>query len=239
MRFKSIFVTGTDTGVGKTTVASGIVAALRARGLRVGVYKPVETGCLPRADGAVAPADAALLQFFSGSQAALEDICPYRLRAPLAPLVAAEREQVSIDVELLVRCCRDLEAAHDVTIIESAGGLLVPITISSSYAELAKRLDVPVLVVVGSRLGAINHALLTIRYARTVGLRVLGYIVNFLHADADEAARSNVDVLARLLGPPLGVIPYLGEIAPTEGARQTLAATFATRLHVDELLLRC
>ncbi len=238
MPFKGIFVTGTDTGVGKTMVSVGVVAALRARGLRVGVCKPVETGCLPRADGTLVPADAGLLQFFSGSQMGVHEICPYRLRAPLAPMVAAEREQVSIDVDTLVQRCRAVEAAHDATIIEGAGGLLVPITAALSYADLAKRLDVSVLVVVGSRLGAINHALLTIRYAQSLNLRVLGYVINFMLPEDDDAARSNVEVLARLLGPPLGVIPYLGVIEPTEGARRTLAATFASHLCVDELLPR-
>ncbi len=219
-------------------VSVGVAAAAHARGLRVGVCKPVETGCLPRADGTVAPADAGLLQFFSGCQMRVQDICPYRLRAPLAPMVAAEREQMTIDPETLVRCCRAVESGHDVTIVEGAGGLLVPLTAAVSYPELARSLDIPVLVVVGSRLGAINHALLTIRHAQTLKLHVLGYVVNFMCPEEDEAARSNVDVLARLLGPPLGVIPYLGVIEPTEGVRRTLAATFAARLPVDELLPR-
>ena len=237
MRFNSIFITGTDTGVGKTTVASGIAAALRARGWTVGVCKPVETGCGPRAGGKRYPADAAQLKFFSGSHSELKVICPYALREPLAPWVAAEREQVRIDIDRLLRCYRTVAAVHDVTLIEGAGGLLVPLTPEVTFADFAKRLDVPLLVVVGSRLGAINHALLTVRYAQAVGLRVLGYVVNFFLPESDEAARTNVDALSRLLGPALGVVRHCGEIGATEETRRRLADTFAASVRTDDLLV--
>jgi dethiobiotin synthetase len=237
LRFKSIFVTGTDTAVGKTTVSAGIAAALRARGLSVGVCKPVETGCSLGVGGQRVPEDAVLLRFFSGCRYELTTICPYTLREPLAPLLAAEREQVGIDLELLVDCHQRIAGAHDFTLVEGAGGLLVPITHAATYADLARRLAAPVLVVVGSRLGAINHALLTIRYAESIGLLLLGYVVNFPRSEDDEAARSNVQVLTRLLGPPLGVVPYLGEITATESVRQQLADCFAASLHLDGLLI--
>lgn len=239
MRFKSIFVTGTDTGVGKTTVSAGIAASLSQRGWRVGVYKPAETGCAPDASGGRSAADAVRLQFFSACSADLDTICPYALREPLAPLVAAEREAVRIDPGRLAACYDAIARGHDITLIEGAGGLLVPLTPSVTFADFAKRLDVPVLVVVGSRLGAINHAMLTVRYAESIGLRVLGYVVNFFQADSDQAAQSNVDVLARLLGPALGVVPYLGEVSATEDARRQLAEVFSTRVRLDDLLVPC
>ena len=237
MRFKSLFVTGTDTGVGKTTVAAGIAAALRARGWRVGVCKPVETDCRVGAGGELVPADASVLKFFSGCRSKLKTICPYTFPQPLAPLVAAERERVSISLERLARCYHNVTNLHDVTLIEGAGGLLVPITAEATYADFAKTLGAPAVVVVGSRLGAINHALLTIRYAQAIGLRILGYVVNFLHAENDEAARSNVEVLARLAGPALGVVPYLGEISATESVRERLANRFAADVRLDDLLI--
>ena len=113
----------------------------------------------------------------------------------------------------------------------------MPITAEATYADFAKSLGAPALVVVGSRLGAINHALLTIRYAEAIGLRILGYVVNFLRAESDEAARSNVEVLARLAGPALGVVPYLGEISATESVRQRLADSFAANVRLDDLLV--
>lgn len=237
MRFRSIFVTGTDTGVGKTTVSAGIAAALRARALSVGVCKPVETGCRLGMGGRPVPEDASVLRFFSGCRSELTVICPYALRQPLAPLLAAERERVDIDLERLVHCYQGIAGAHDFTLVEGAGGLLVPITDAATYADLARRLAAPVLVVVGSRLGAINHALLTIRYAESIGLLVLGYVVNFPRSENDEAACSNVEVLTRLLGPPLGVVPFLGELSATESVRQRLADCFAACLHLDDLLI--
>jgi dethiobiotin synthetase len=237
LRFKSIFVTGTDTGIGKTTVSAGIAVALRARGQSVGVCKPVETGCRLGAGGKLVPADASVLQFFSDCRSDLQAICPYRFRQPLAPLVAAEREGVSIDLERLVRCCESVAAVHDLTLIEGAGGLLVPITAEATYADFAKRISAAVVVVVGSRLGAINHALLTIRYAELIGLHVLGYVVNFLGPESDEASRSNVEVLNRLAGPALGIVPYLGEISATESVRRRLADSFAVNVRLDALFV--
>jgi len=238
VRYKSVLVTGTDTGVGKTLVSAGIAAALHRRGLRIGVYKPAETGCVPGGSHRT-PADADRLQFFSGCGERLDTICPYALRDPLAPLLAAEREGVCIEPERLVAIYETIARTHDITLIEGAGGLLVPLTASLTFADLAQRLDVPVLVVVGSRLGAINHALLTIRYAERIGLRVLGYVVNFFQAARDEAAESNVAVLERLLGPALGVVPYLGEVTATKEARCKLADAFEAHVRLGALLLPC
>jgi dethiobiotin synthetase len=239
LKYNGIFVTGTDTAVGKTTVASGIVAALHRRGLRVGVFKPVETGCTRRVDARPEPSDAVQLQFFAGCRLDLAALCPYALRQPLAPLLAARREGIRIDVDGLVATYQAIASEHDLTVIEGAGGLLVPLTATCTYADLAARLGVPILVVVGSRLGAINHALLTIRYAHSAGLRVLGYVVNFLSADTDLAASTNVSVLGELLGPPLGVVPYMRGLALTDASRERLAELFTARLRLDALLLPC
>jgi dethiobiotin synthetase len=237
LQFNSILITGTDTGVGKTTVTCGIAAALRRRGYQVGVFKPAETGCQPAADGTLQPADAVRLRFFSDCQLELPAICPYVLREPLAPSVAAQRDGRRIELEQLVRCHDTIASRHDVTLIEGAGGLLVPLTPTVTFADLAARLRVPVLVVVGSRLGAINHSLLTMRYARFVGLQVLGYVINFLSTDSDLAAETNVRVLADWLGPPLGVVPHLGEIVETAEERDRFAELFSARLRIEPLLL--
>jgi dethiobiotin synthetase len=236
LKLKSILLTGTDTGVGKTFVSCGLAAALAARGLRVGVLKPAETGCPEGGDGVLQPPDAALLRFFSGCESDLATICPFALREPLAPLVAARHEGVEISFAEIEGTYRRLNDAHDLVLVEGAGGLLVPIAPNLDYAVLAARLGTPVVVVVGSRLGAINHALLTVRHAHSVGLDVAGYIVNFLSPAADVAADTNVGVLRELLGPPLGVIPYLGKLCATAEAQAQLASTFESHLRVDELL---
>ena len=192
-----LFITGTDTGVGKTFVARGIASALRARGRRVGVLKPIETGC----GGAIdrTPADALALRAAAGSNLPLERICPYRLDAPLAPDVAARLEDVRIDPAVIAAAFRALEQDHDVTLVEGAGGLLVPILNRYTMADLARDLDLPLLVVVDSKLGAINHTLLTLEAATARGLTLRGYVLNHASA-ADEAAATNASVLARSTG---------------------------------------
>lgn len=231
---ESILITGTDTGVGKTFVTCGLAAALAARGLRVGVFKPVETGCPDDGTGLRRPQDAGLLRFFSGCQEDLRTICPIALREPLAPLVAARHEAIEIRVADIVEAYERISAAHDITLVEGAGGLLVPIAPGLDYAGLAARLESPVIVVVASRLGAINHALLTVRHARTLGLEILGYIVNFLSPATDVAADTNVGVLRELLGPPLGVVRFMGQLEPTAEMRERVGRGFGEV--VDEVL---
>lgn len=166
-------------------------------------------------------------------------ICPIVLSEPLAPLVAARRAAVCIDTEQLVDAHASVAATHDITCVEGAGGLLVPIASGVTFADLAARLEALVLVVVGSKLGAINHALLTIRYARSVGLPVLSYVINFPTAEPDVAARTNVDVLTECCGPPLGVMPHLGEVTMTAECRERLADAAAAHIRLDELLVAC
>ena len=216
----SCFITGTDTGVGKTFVACAIAAALRARGLRVGVMKPVETGCGPA--GVRRPRDAAALRAAAGSTLELDAICPWQLEAPLAPDVAARLEGKRIDPAGILSVFREIEPAHDFTLVEGAGGLLVPIDGPYTMADLACDLDLPLLVVVNSKLGAINHTLLTLEVAASHGLQVAGYILNRPTPDGDAAAVTNADLLARCTDVPcLGAIfwtPVGGPGAVTEDA---------------------
>jgi dethiobiotin synthetase len=237
LKFQSILITGTDTGVGKTTVACGLAAALGYARHSVGVLKPAETGCEPGADGRLQPLDALRLQFYSKCRLDLMTVCPYVLRQPLAPAIAARMDGVEIDLDVIAGCHATITAAHDVTIIEGAGGLLVPLTSSETFADLAHQLDAAVLVVVASRLGAINHALLTMRCAHAQGLAVLGYVVNFLHECRDLAAQTNLEVLSDWLGPPLGVVPYCDRLEATEANRRRLAEAFAGYVRIPDLLL--
>jgi len=234
---RGVFVTGTDTGVGKTFVSCVLAAGLRARGLRVGVMKPFETGCAPAPDGGRIAADAEALRHFAGSTAAADDVCPVRLAEPLAPQVAAERAGVAIDLHPVHAAYARIRAAADFVLVEGAGGLLVPITTSVTMADLAQELDLSLLVVVGSKLGALNHALLTCEVARGRGLRLAGYVVNFPSPGSDVAADTNVAVLARRLGPPLGVLPFAeAAAAPAPENRARLAALAEQRLDLDRLL---
>ena len=223
-----LFITGTDTGVGKTFVTRGIASTLRAQGRRVGVLKPVETGC----GGSLTrrPADALALRAAAGSTLRIDRICPYQLDAPLAPDVAARLENRRIDPAVIVAAFRAVERDHDVTLVEGAGGLLVPIVERYSMADLARDLDLPLLVVVDSKLGAINHTLLTLEAAAARGLSVRGYVLNHASA-ADEAATTNASVLARCTD-----TPCLGEIAWTPAAEQNPGAVVGPALDWDRLL---
>lgn len=233
---RSFLVTGTDTGVGKTTVACAIAAAAATRGCRVGVLKPLETGCRPDPRGVLIPEDAENLRYFSGCRESIDTVCPYRFAEPLAPSIAAVRDGHDIEIDVIVDRIRDFRKRYDLTIVEGAGGLLVPIWQDTTFADLADLAELPLLIVVGNKLGAINHAQLTAGWARAVGLDSVGYVINTLQEESDLAARTNIDVLAELLGPPLGIMPWMGEIARTAEVRARLADAGAHSLAMSAVM---
>ncbi|HLC21802.1 MAG TPA: dethiobiotin synthase [Candidatus Methylomirabilis sp.] len=204
-----LFVTGTDTGVGKTLITAALAAALRERGIDVGVMKPIETGC-PIRHGRLLPMDALTLREASGSRDALDLINPYRFREPLAPMVAAQRAGRRIDIGVLKERFGRLASRHSAVLVEGAGGLLVPITEHASFLDLSAILRLPLLVVIGSRLGALNHARLTVEAALHARQPVAGAILNQPSADRSLARRTNLSTLRQLLQVPvLGEIPYV------------------------------
>lgn len=229
---KAFMITGTDTGVGKTLIACALAAEFHRRGLRVGVMKPVETGvgnaaAFPRAS------DAARLKQFSASPMPIHVICPYRFRAPLAPWVAARMEHRSIPFNRLCASARSISQSHDVTMIESAGGLLVPLTRGHSYRDLARSLNIPILIVARLGLGTINHTLLTLEAARRAGVRVLGIVLNNADGNVGLAQRRNPDTLRNLAGAPLlGVFPHL----PGRPTPHRLAAEARLSLDIHTLM---
>jgi dethiobiotin synthetase len=213
-----LFITGTDTGVGKTFVACGLAALLSESGCRVGVMKPAETGCLEK-DGKLFPEDAVKLKEASGCAVPLEKVCPFQLRDPLAPGIAAEREGTRIDIDRLIDIYDEIRAAHDLTLVEGAGGLMVPLLPSYTYADFARVLKLPILVVAPNRLGVINHLLLTLEHASCTGLRVLGYVLNEVQDGRSLAAETNRAALSVLTAVPcLGEIPYRSDGATDRGA---------------------
>lgn len=217
-----IFITGTDTGVGKTFFACCLAAFLKECGYEVGVMKPAETGCA-QGEGKLVPADALALKGASACQVPLEKICPYQLREPLAPSVAANRAGVTIDIDRLVSIYRGISSTHDVTIVEGAGGLLVPLLPSYTFADLALVLKLPIIVVAANRLGAINHLLLTLEHAACRGLRVLGYVLNQIENDLSVAAETNREALFTLTGIPcVAELPCLELSQFDENARTAL-----------------
>ena len=230
MRASGLLITGTDTGVGKTFVACGLVGALRRRSFSVAPFKPAETGCAVR-EGTkhLVPADAELLSQASGTQAPLDTICPYRFAPPLAPWVAAEQAGVTIDSQRLERCYRELAASHDVVLVETAGGILVPLAERFHYADLARLLQLPVLVVIGSKLGAINQTRLTLEFLQAAGLTTIACVLNHPFHEKDEATETNERALRRLTKSPLFVIPHhsIGSPGHDESVFEPLASLVA------------
>ncbi len=201
-RPRGVFVTGTDTGVGKTVVAAGIVVLLREAGVDAAGFKPVETG-VPAPPGV--PADGALLRAASGSDAPLADHVPQTYAEPLAPLVAAERAGRLVDRAAILAAAARLRSRHEYLVAEGAGGLAVPVGPGAEdMADLALALGLPLLVVARPDLGTLNHTTLTVRYARSRGLDVLGIVVNRWPGEAgDLAVRTNPAMLARWTGVPV------------------------------------
>lgn len=232
----SLFITGTDTGIGKTLVGCGIAAALTAQGKRVGVLKPAETGC-DRRDGVLYPDDAMRLAGYARNSLSLETVCPYRFSPPVAPSVAAEQAGVTIRPERIVEVFQSIAGQHEVMLVEGAGGLLVPLVGRYSFADLARDLDIPILVVVGSKLGALNHTLLTLHCIEARGLPLAGYILNHPAQTADDAIRTNATTLAGLTDVPCrGIIPHLTLSEDIDRDRGILSELFATAVDLPGLL---
>src|SRR6266508_3240969 len=157
----ALFVTGTDTDVGKTVVVGALAAAANQCGVRVGVMKPVESGC-QRRDGRLVPRDAIFARELAGCSSPLDIVNPYALEHPLAPALAAEIESVTIDLGRIEQCYRLLAAEYNPVIVEGAGGLLTPIYGNTTNRELAAALRLPTLIAARNSLGAINHVSLTV-----------------------------------------------------------------------------
>jgi len=207
---KGIFVTGTDTGVGKTLVAGGIAALLRESGIDVGVMKPAESGCR-RENGVLIPEDALFLKEMSECQDELELITPYALEHPLAPGLAAELENVQIRLEVIQKAYFTLASRHEVVLVEGAGGMLVPLTSNLLMADLVKELGgLPLLIVTRALLGTINHSLLTLYYIQREGMEVLGIAMNQTCPQYGLAESLNPRVLQQWgQAPFLGNLPFL------------------------------
>jgi len=186
MPAKGIFITGTDTGVGKTIVAAAIALCLRRAGIRVAVLKPVTSGAVV-IDGRLCSEDAELLRWASTCTAPDADIAPYLLREPLAPSESAAREGVVIEIGPIREAFERLSVNHDFVIVEGAGGLLVPLAKDLLVADLVEELSLPLLIVARPNLGTVNHTLMTCECARSRGIEIMGVVINGLSNQPDSA----------------------------------------------------
>lgn len=205
-----VFITATDTGVGKTLVASALAACLTQRGIDVGVMKPIETGVTRSRK---LQSDGARLKNAAGSCDSMAEICPYIFRLPVAPLSAARAEGKTIRMATIMRAFGHLRRKHTYTIVEGAGGLYTPVTQSFNMLDLIYQMKLQTLVVGESSLGGINHALLTIHALRRRKIPIVALVLSQCRPARTKTARlqeqSTVNLLRRLAGVPVvGPLPY-------------------------------
>jgi dethiobiotin synthetase len=219
---RGLFVTGTDTGVGKTEVACALARLLVEQGVTVRARKPVESGC-DRIEGRLIPRDAERLRQAAQAVEPLDAVCPYPLEAPLSPERAAALSGIALSLDKLHAACMAGVGQDDFLLVEGAGGLLSPLALDATAADLAVRLKLPALLVVADRLGCLNHALLTAEVVRVRGLELAAAVLNRLHP-AHPAGMDNAADLRRWLGRELVELPYVAELErPWEAWREMLA----------------
>jgi dethiobiotin synthetase len=206
---RGVFITGTDTGVGKTVVAAALIKSLVRQGLRVAVMKPVAAGAYMTASGP-RNADALALAQAANVAAPYEQVNPYCFAAPIAPHIAARDASVVVDIELLRQRFDELARDADCVVVEGAGGWLTPISDCASMADVAAALALPVVLVVGLKLGCLNHAFLTAGALAARGVSLAGWIGNSIDP-AFERAADNIAALEKRLQPAAAIVPYASQ----------------------------
>lgn len=206
-RKQAYFVTGTDTGVGKTFVSSMLVRQFVRRGLRSVGMKPVASGC-ERVDGRLVSEDAAQLLAASNVELSIDDINPYAFEPAIAPHIAAQQAGMRIDLDHIQTVFKRLQAQVDVVIVEGAGGFYVPLDEQHDMADLAVKLGFPVILVVGMRLGCINHALLTAEAIRQRGLTLAGWVANQVDPGMAMLEENLQTLRQRMPASYLGWVPW-------------------------------
>jgi dethiobiotin synthetase len=210
----SYFIAGTDTGIGKTVVACALLQVANNSGYQTIGVKPVAAGC-EQIDGQWCNEDALLLQQYASVELAYGEVNPVALTDAIAPHIAAENQRVSIGVSDLAMHCEKIAAKKpDLLVIEGAGGWRVPLNERETLADLVIALQVPVILVVGMRLGCLNHAMLTVEAIKADGLVLAGWVANRVDPQM-PCCQENVDTLKRLIGAPcLGELPYIAGAKP-------------------------
>ena len=204
-----IFITGTDTEIGKTVVAGGLAAVLKAAGVDVGVMKPIASGGIKH-KGRIVSEDAIFLKHAAQVDDALNLINPICLRHPLAPSVAAEIEGVPIDFRQIDKAFAELSQRHEFIVVEGVGGIAVPICEEMLVADMAQRFQFPLLIVARPNLGTINHTVLTVEFAKSYNLEICGIALNASQEESKGLAEeTNPKELERLTHLPiLGTVPF-------------------------------
>lgn len=221
---KSLLITGTDTGSGKTLVTAALMQYFKAEGLKVAGMKPVAAGAVDSGEG-LQNEDALLLQQSATEQVDYKTINPYCFEPPIAPHIAAIETRDRISLGKIQQSYQQLSAANDLVLVEGAGGWRVPLSDNLEFSDIAKAFDLPVVLVVGLKLGCINHARLTAESILADGLKLAGWIVTQVEPDMLRVEK-NLQALQQYLPAPCwGKVPYL---------KQATAESLLTYLHPEE-----
>lgn len=212
---RGIFITGTDTGVGKTVIAAALAWQLKRQGVHVGVMKPIETGT---STSRLTQSDAARLQAVVECDDALGAVCPFQFPLPLAPLAAAQAEGRGIDMRVIQKVYRLLSGRYEYMVVEGLGGVHVPIAPNTNLMDMIIRLKLPVVVVGRGGLGGINHALMTLETLRRRRIRIAALVLNQTQPARSQLdrmqERTTVEILRKQAGVPVfGPLPYRSELS--------------------------
>lgn len=209
---QSYFVVGTDTNVGKTYISSALLKHFSTTGFKTIGMKPIASGCELDAQGEFMNQDVTALVQASNLVAPIDLVNPYRFIPAIAPHIAAEQAEIEISVDVIHNAYLQLKALADVVIVEGAGGFLVPINQNQTLADLALALDIPIILVVGMRLGCINHALLTVEAIRARGLHLTGWIANQVDSGMAMFEKNLETLQQRIAAPCLSVVRWQGDV---------------------------
>ncbi len=233
------FITGTDTGVGKTIVTSAILRCFIKKGYKIGAMKPIETGCINK-DGILLPNDGMFLRDMAEMNESADLITPVKFETPLSPLMASRIEKREVEIDRIFKAYENLKRKYDYILVEGVGGLMVPIAKlekkKSSYyyvRDLIKDMELKAIVVTRPTLGTLNHTLLTIEALKNKKIPVKGFIINFSEPPkSDIAEKTNPEILRELLDVPfLGMMPYLNDYS-----KDTIGETGLKNIDIDALL---
>jgi len=228
---KGVFVTGSDTGVGKTVIAGAIAAAIKAHGLDTGVMKPFATGA-KEIDGKLVSEDVAFLKKIIDSADEDDIVNPIRLKPALAPTIAASQSGVSIDLDKIWNAYEALKGKHDFLVVEGIGGLMVPINDTLFVADMVCKMELALVIVSKHCLGAINHTLLTLEYAKSKNIRIKGIVINMLKND---------DGFVHEIGkyssvPILGAIPFSDNVSVEDCVFGDIVEHFRKEVNISRIM---
>ena len=228
---KGVFVTGCDTGVGKTVIAGAIAASIKAHGPDVGVMKPVASGA-KEIENKLVSEDAVYLKKIIDNTDDDALVNPILLKPPIAPTIAASKAGIPINIDKIMKAYEALTNRHDFVVVEGVGGLMVPIDDTLFVADLARKMDLALVIVTGDYLGAINHTLLTIEYARNRNLRIKGIVINMLK-NGDDLVRE-IEKYSSV--PILGTIPFKEDISVEDCVYGDIVEDFRREIDISKIM---